>query len=231
MQGRVVSAQTGEAVDGVEVVFTSEDHKRHRAELDRHGGLHLRLRPGYYAAVVTIRRTRLRSERVRIRPDGATAIDWSITADDLARVKAEEVCTVDEVIEPAVRGQAAIDCGHLRNSADAGARDTAFVCMTQAADARHAFRFHENLPSYDSIGEGGVYGRVEHGQLVVYRVLYDSDPCGGGCPWKGGSQIDRCGKLELRHDRECRSITACLVCTDPAPTHCLRGGAPDGAPP
>jgi hypothetical protein len=65
----------------------------------------------------------------------------------------------------------------------------------------------------DSGIEGALVGVADVGGFTVYRLSYDSDPCGGGCSEHGGTRMYRCTAVPPIEDA-CRypSILDCYVC-------------------
>lgn len=113
----------------------------------------------------------------------------------------------------AVRGT-----GRRKNDLEAAAQ--AMRCVAEAITTKQPFLVEQQLPGIDSTIAAGLIGVVEADRLVVYSLWYDSDPCGGSCPAKGGTRIRRCDPVDL-HDpsREPCVGLECVRCdTKPATT-------------
>jgi hypothetical protein len=124
-------------------------------------------------------------------------------------------CTVAGVNAAHARGHQPIDCGALEPGSSADARRQARQCVTDALAGGRPFVFRETLRGIDSTIQSGYFAVPEHGQLAVFGVDYDSDPCGGGCPQRGGSRISRCSRLTPSNpaNGDCQhTVTKCFVC-------------------
>jgi len=124
-------------------------------------------------------------------------------------------CTVAGVNAAHARAHQPIDCGAIEIGASADARRQARQCVTDALAGGRPFVFRETLRGIDSTIQRGYFAVPEHDQLAVFGVDYDSDPCGGGCPQRGGSRISRCSRLTPSNpaNGDCqRTVTKCFAC-------------------
>jgi hypothetical protein len=124
-------------------------------------------------------------------------------------------CTLATVIAAQTRSARPVDCGALDPSKGASDRTRARQCMEDALAKPRSFVFREQHVGLDSQVASGYFGLIDHGRLVTFEASYDSDPCGGGCPWRGGSTIRRCTQLikASRSGHACqRDVSSCFEC-------------------
>lgn len=134
-------------------------------------------------------------------------------------------CTLFTVENAMVVGTSIPSCGALEPDASRHPNGSAFHCISNAVTRAQPFRFTQEAFGIDSAVETGFVGLWKDGNYVVYSLHYDSDPCGGSCPQRGGTRVRECrplhaldpgGGCEKGHVEECFecerqvSVGACI---------------------
>lgn len=104
-------------------------------------------------------------------------------------------CRPSQVVRRRFAGEGVIACGALGIDEPPAAVAAARTCVERALADGQPFVVEAEVQGIDSTVAYGLVGIVEHGVLATYRVIFDSDPCGGGCPDRGATTIDRCTQL------------------------------------
>ncbi len=65
------------------------------------------------------------------------------------------------------------------------------------------------MPGIDSAVADGVVGVLEGSDLALYMLDYD--PCGGGCPERGHTRVQRCDRLTFAGSG-CMMLEECFQC-------------------
>jgi hypothetical protein len=138
---------------------------------------------------------------------------------------AKQDCRPSQVARRRFAGIAMRACGPFDPTAGSDwehARDYTWVaaklrpridCAVAAIAAQRPFILEERVPGTDSAVADSVVGVLEHGKLVVYSLRYDSNPCGGGCPDRGHTDVYRC--------EQATSEAPAATCAQPAECfHC-----------
>jgi hypothetical protein len=128
--------------------------------------------------------------------------------------RAERDCRLSAVARRRFAGAKVEPCGayDLAESPEASARDgdTARTCVEAAIAAKQPFIAEKQVQGIDSGVARGIVGVLEHGELAIYALSYDSNPCGGGCPEAGHTQVRHCTKLAFADG--CPDPFACFEC-------------------
>ena len=83
-------------------------------------------------------------------------------------------------------------CGVLDHIDKPALADAARTCVRDAIANQRPFAVVERRSGDDSTVGQAFVGLVENGTYAVYEALYDSNPCGGGCADRGGTELLRC---------------------------------------
>jgi hypothetical protein len=132
-------------------------------------------------------------------------------------------CRLSSRLRDRFKGARVKPCGTIEIGAP---QDAAVACLRDALDHDTPFVIEQRVQGIDSGVAAGAIGLLEGGALVVYRLSYDSDPCGGGCPEDGHTTIVRCRRTGPAADpRYCAvEVTECFGCVDPQPVEDCRYG-------
>jgi len=87
------------------------------------------------------------------------------------------------------------------------------MCIEAALAANQPFVAEKELQGTDSGVARAIVGVLEKGKLVKYYLNFDSNPCGGGCPERGHTSVERCDTFALS-DPSCpiNSLFDCVAC-------------------
>lgn len=132
---------------------------------------------------------------------------------------AKHDCRISSVVRRRFAGAKVKPCGTfpLRETRDSAldAKDDAKArtCIEAALVAQQAFVAEKELHGTDSGVARAIVGVLEKGKLVQYYLGFDSNPCGGGCPERGHTTVERCDTFALS-DPSCpiNSLFDCVVC-------------------
>jgi hypothetical protein len=129
--------------------------------------------------------------------------------------KAQRDCRPSSVARRHFAGARVKPCGTLPLHADfSEATDvTARPCIESALAAKQPFIAEKQLRGTDSAVARGFVGVLEHGELVVYALYFDSNPCGGGCPEAGHTSVHRCRTFKVpKVTADCNDLFDCTEC-------------------
>jgi len=153
--------------------------------------------------------------------------------------KAQRDCRPSVVARRRFAGVAVRACGVIALATDDDwehARDYKAVakkirplvdCAAVAIAARRPFIVEQQVAGTDSGVARGLVGVLENGTLAVYALLYDSNPCGGGCPERGHTTVSRCDEATAAPAAECAELTECFHCNlERTLEDCEYGGPP-----
>lgn len=135
-------------------------------------------------------------------PSSLVAIDRVAPLAIAAVPGAKRDCRPSQVIRRRFAGQAVTPC----NTSE---------CVERALADGQPFLLETTQQGIDSTIAYGLVGAVDAGELVAYYMLFDSDPCGGSCPDRGSTTIDRCTRLvrDITHPDACAvNVTQCFRC-------------------
>ena len=104
-------------------------------------------------------------------------------------------CRLSSVVRARFSGQKVIPCGALTETSGERAWERTGLCIGAAVRDRLPFVAEDQQAGTDSDFRVATVGVFEGRSYVVFRLASDSDPCGGGCPLKGGTSVERCTDL------------------------------------
>jgi len=108
---------------------------------------------------------------------------------------AKQDCRISSVIRTRFAKQRVVACGAITPASPERDWDRMGRCIA-AADRQHLpFLAEAEEDGTDSTLALATIAVLENQKLVVYRFGYDSDPCGGGCPGRGGTTVQKCVDL------------------------------------
>jgi hypothetical protein len=124
-------------------------------------------------------------------------------------------CRPSSVIRRRFRGETVIACGPVEIDAKPEELRVARECVEKALADQQPFLLEVENEGIDSHVASGVLGVVEKGELAVYQMTYDSDPCGGSCPDRGLTTIERCSRIvrDVTNPEACAvNVNRCFHC-------------------
>jgi len=116
-------------------------------------------------------------------------------------------CRPSSVIRRRFKGEAVLACGPVEVFAKPEALRVARECVEKALADEQPFLLEVQNEGIDSNVASGLLGVVVRGELAVYQMTYDSDPCGGSCPDRGLTTIEQCKRIV----RDTSNPEACAV--------------------
>jgi hypothetical protein len=131
--------------------------------------------------------------------------------------KAKWDCSISSVVRRRFAGTSVKPCGVFprRETTELEAQDDtkARTCIEAALAAKQPFVVEKEVHGEDSQVAHALVGVLEKAKLVMYVFSYDSNPCGGGCPERGHTIVERCESFALS-DPACpsSSLFNCLEC-------------------
>jgi hypothetical protein len=122
-------------------------------------------------------------------------------------------CSSLTVLKHATAGATVMPCGELDADATTAQLADALRCVANAVTGNQPFAFHQWVQGIDSQVGIAMLGRISGGAFVIDELEYDSDPCGGGCPEKGHTDVVECSKSTRSGSADCtRIMTECFTC-------------------
>ena len=88
-------------------------------------------------------------------------------------------------------------------------------CVEQALVDGQPFLVETNGQGIDSVIAYGLVGVVDGSGLATYSMMFDSDPCGGSCPDRGSTTLERCARttIDVTNPDACTvDVTRCFRC-------------------
>src|SRR5262245_44566780 len=104
-------------------------------------------------------------------------------------------CRLSSVVRTRFAGQRVIPCGAVTEASAPREWERTGRCLGAAVDKRLPFIAEQQEEGPDSDFRIATVGIQTGTDYVVFRLSSDSDPCGGGCPLKGGTAVERCTDL------------------------------------
>ncbi len=104
-------------------------------------------------------------------------------------------CRLSQVVRARFTGQQVVPCGAVTPTSGRPAWERTGRCLGAAVEKRLPFLAEQQEEGTDSDLRVATVGVLQGKTYVVFRLSSDSDPCGGGCPLKGGTAIERCTDL------------------------------------
>jgi len=135
-------------------------------------------------------------------------------------------CRPSVVVRRRFAGNQVMPCGPVSVDAEPRAVANARGCVADALAHDQPFVLEQQVLGIDSSVARGLVGVIEDGRLVVYTTLYDSDPCGGSCPDRGMTMVERCGRVTSGSNAAACAVdaTRCFECVAPVSVEVCRFG-------
>lgn len=101
-------------------------------------------------------------------------------------------CSITGVFEKLLPAVHVETCGLLGPDATESDRAAAVDCMKRAGSSRRPYFLAEEIQGTDSVLARAHLISFEGDVRVMYEADFDSDPCGGSCGDRGGTEVRRC---------------------------------------